>query len=176
MPSKTKRRRDPLSPKPILDKKLLLEALRKRDVILKERQLDAFYQLLHRNHYPSLSDFVRIYYANKSSTNTPNQINETDNEKSIVLRPKRPLKNPVSSRNKLNCQLPKAFLDFLNDPTNDFSTITSTVASKHTSLDGTTTKLEVQLQDGHVIESVIMRHISKSSSRATLCVSSQVGY
>ncbi|EED91285.1 hypothetical protein THAPSDRAFT_34735, partial [Thalassiosira pseudonana CCMP1335] len=53
-----------------------------------------------------------------------------------------------------------------------FATLTSKVQSYRTSKDGSTTKIAVELQDGHVVESVLMRH---AGSRATLCVSSQVG-
>lgn len=68
---------------------------------------------------------------------------------------------------------------------------TSTVVSTNNSSDGSTTKLLIRLQDGHMIESVIMRygtvHLSsfpenlrneegfRSKQRATLCVSSQIG-
>ena len=44
-----------------------------------------------------------------------------------------------------------------------------------TSADGTTTKLAVKLHDGHLVESVLMRYITKGGNRASLCVSSQVG-
>lgn len=178
-PTRIKRRRDPLSPMPILDKKLLVGTLRERGIILKEKQIDVFYQLLHRYHYPSLSDFVKLYYKSSNSTNKPKQKQKsgvTNDDSALTAQVmKRPLKNPISSHNMLNCQLPKAFLDFLADPMNDFTTITSSIASKHTSLDNTTTKLAIRLQDDHVVESVIMRHMNKSGSRATLCVSSQVG-
>eukprot|EP00300_Choanocystis_sp_HF-7_P017288 c19687_g2_i1.p1 GENE.c19687_g2_i1~~c19687_g2_i1.p1 ORF type:complete len:458 (+),score=82.65 c19687_g2_i1:41-1414(+) len=53
----------------------------------------------------------------------------------------------------------------------DFSAMTTTLEDAVTSKDGTTTKLIIRLQDGHLIESVMMRH----TQRTTLCVSSQVG-
>lgn len=53
----------------------------------------------------------------------------------------------------------------------DFSLMTSTVKEENTSKDGSTTKLVVELQDKQLVESVIMRH----ATRTTLCVSSQVG-
>ena len=52
-----------------------------------------------------------------------------------------------------------------------FALLTSKVVEEKTSSDGSTTKLLVQLQDGQCVESVIMRH----QSRTTLCVSSQIG-
>ena len=53
-----------------------------------------------------------------------------------------------------------------------FELLTSAVASEATSADGSTTKLVVRLQDGHEIETVLMRH---DGGRNTLCVSSQIG-
>ena len=53
-----------------------------------------------------------------------------------------------------------------------FRVFTSSVVSEQTSGDGTTTKMVVQLQDGHQVECVIMR-FENSSQRSTLCVSSQ---
>ena len=55
-----------------------------------------------------------------------------------------------------------------------FSLMTTTVAPEDclTSRDGSTTKMIVELQDGHRVEAVVMRH---DKGRVTLCVSSQVG-
>ena len=53
-----------------------------------------------------------------------------------------------------------------------FALITTTIADCQTSKDGSTTKMVVELQDGHRVESVVMRH---DKGRVTLCVSSQVG-
>jgi sorting nexin-8 len=64
---------------------------------------------------------------------------------------------------------PKKFANVLST---SFVTRTSTVTLVQTSSDGSTTKLLVQLHDGHMVESVIMRH---DTGRTTLCVSSQVG-
>ncbi len=72
-----------------------------------------------------------------------------------------------------------------------YAVCTSSVVSTTHSADGSTTKLLVRLQDGHLVESVIMRYgcvqLSsypdtlqredgqfRSKQRATLCVSSQV--
>lgn len=52
-----------------------------------------------------------------------------------------------------------------------FARLTSTLISQHSSENTTTVKLVIRLQDGHNIESVIIKH----AQRATLCVSSQVG-
>lgn len=54
-----------------------------------------------------------------------------------------------------------------------FALTTSTVKDKKVSVDGTI-KLVVQLQDGQLVESVIIRH-SDNMPRNTLCVSSQIG-
>jgi hypothetical protein len=53
-----------------------------------------------------------------------------------------------------------------------FQLMTTTIADCRTSRDGSTTKMVVELQDGHRVESVVMRH---DKGRVTLCVSSQVG-
>ena len=53
-----------------------------------------------------------------------------------------------------------------------FALLTSSVESIATSANGATAKFVVKLQDGHRVESVLMRH---DGGRNTLCVSSQVG-
>ena len=167
--TKIKRRRDPLSPKPILDKKLLLEALKDRGIVLKGIHLETFYQQMHRDHYPDLKIFVENYYRREN-----NILGEMRNGNNLNSE-RVPTKNAVSSKKRNANKLPKAFLDFLADPENDFATVTSTIDARPTSKDGTTTKMAIKLQDGHVVESVLMRHVSAGGSRATLCVSSQVG-
>ena len=175
--NKVKRSRDPLSPKPILDRRLLEAALAERGIELKPNRIDQFYQLLHRQHYPSLDEFVATYkrrekirLAGKGSADTDSVTVDQENSN-------RPFPNKQSSRTtKQNLHtIPKALLVFLSDPNNGFVTLTSKVVESRLSSDGTTTKLGVQLQDGHVVETVIMRHHSPEGSRATLCVSSQVG-
>jgi sorting nexin-8 len=159
----SRRSRDPPSPNSILDRQALIRALDERNISLKSQHIDAFYQSLHRQHYPPLDKFVETYYLNEAKL-------------SLDDAPTLPLKNKLSrkkNRNKL--QLPKVLLDFIKDPNNGFVTITSTVDDARTSADGTTTKLAVKLHDGHLVESVLMRYITKGGSRASLCVSSQVG-
>ena len=165
-PSKIKRRRSPLSPKPILDSKLLQEALLANNITLKPSHFETFYQLLHRAEYPPLSEFVDHYYnqeANKSNTTNGNR-KITPKDVGVQKGRKRNIR-----------QLPKAFLDYLSSPDCEFVTLTTTLQSRPTSSDKSTTKLAIELQDGHVIESVLMRHFSKDGARATVCVSSQVG-
>lgn len=53
----------------------------------------------------------------------------------------------------------------------NFVKFTTTVVERNESSRGDTTKLLIELQDGHRIETVIMRHVSHS----TVCVSSQIG-
>lgn len=157
---KVKGRRKAPSPKSILDKPQVLEALDDAGISVKPVHIDAFYQALHREHYPSLPEFVEIYYKN---------------ERNEGLESDKPLKNAISkrkNRNRLN--LPKKFLHFLRDTT-DFVTVTSKIKEKHTSMDKSTTKLIVELHDGQVVESVLMRYDKKGDGRSSLCVSSQVG-
>jgi adenine C2-methylase RlmN of 23S rRNA A2503 and tRNA A37 len=53
----------------------------------------------------------------------------------------------------------------------DFVKHTAKIVDKNESTRGDTTKLLIELQDGHRIETVVMRHVS----HATTCVSSQIG-
>jgi len=62
-----------------------------------------------------------------------------------------------------------------------FCLLTTRIAVEETSRDGSTTKIIVELQDGHRVEAVIIRHLKgrraegKKGLGATLCISSQVG-
>lgn len=51
------------------------------------------------------------------------------------------------------------------------SLFTTTIAERHESHRGDTTKLIVRLQDGHEVETVVIRHLK----HATVCISSQIG-
>ena len=169
--TKIKRHRDPLNPKPILDRETLTKSLHahtKGRMKNEERQLDLFYQLLHRSGYNvSLDTFITSLIHDDASV-----VGAAD-----IIDTKLPAKNPVSSRPGRLPQLSKVFLQFLSDTCikaqdeDGFVMLTSRVKVHQTSEDGTTTKIAVELQDGHVVESVLMRH----EGRATLCVSSQVG-
>jgi len=53
----------------------------------------------------------------------------------------------------------------------DFTLFTTKVVEKQDSARGDTTKLLLRLQDGHEIETVIMKH----TGHATVCISSQIG-
>lgn len=179
---------------PILDREALLQALDARDILVKKAHVDGFYQALHRQHYPELNDFVKQYYQHEleatgavdpsllqllpDSRNPPAAAAQED-QTPVVL----PLKNSITNRkNKNRINLPKHFLQFLADPDCGFVTVTSKVALVKTSGDGSTTKLAVQLHDGQLVESVLMRYGPKMDGkkvekcgRASLCLSSQVG-
>lgn len=158
---KKKSRRKAPSPKSILDKKCFLEALDEAGISLKPMHVDAFYQMLHREHYPSLPDFVENYYRNERGES--------------VLGSEKPLNHQISkNKNRNKSQLPKKLLEFIAN-TPDFVTKTSRIKEKMTSLDKSTTKLIVELHDGQVVESVLMRYARKGDGRASLCVSSQCG-
>jgi len=156
-------RRKAPSPNSILDKRALRKALDDRGIEVSARHLEAFYQCLHRQNYPDLPTFLENYHRHEA--------------KDVSKMPRvGPLKNNVSqkkNRNKL--QLPKVLLNFLADEDNGFETVTSRVAHQKTSGDKSTTKLAVQLHDGQLVESVIMRYNNHNGSRASLCVSSQCG-
>lgn len=172
--AKPKRYRDPLSPKPILDRVALLKALRSNGINLKNGQLDTFYQLLHRSGYPPLHEFVAELRGEAAAAVGDDTANEDGSVCATVdFAPNNNFrtKNAISSRPGRKAQLPKAFLSYLAINREDFATVTSSVQTHRTSADGSTTKLAVELQDGHVVESVLMRH----EGRVTICVSSQVG-
>ncbi|KAL3804693.1 hypothetical protein HJC23_008508 [Cyclotella cryptica] len=162
-----KRHRDPLSPRPVLDRSTLTKSLNLQVGTLKnsERQIDLFYQLLHRSGYIPLDSFV-------ASLRDGGKADECDDADARVVNFR--TKNAISSRAGRLPQLSRSFIRFLAEncaSNGGFVTLTSKVKMHQTSADGSTTKIAVELQDGHVVESVLMRH----EGRATLCVSSQVG-
>ena len=160
---KSKRSRKAPFPNSILDRPALLKALDDRGISLKAKQIEGFYQALHRQHYPELDKFVENYYRHEAKDNR-------------TIDDSTPIKNQITSRKNRNLiQLSKQLLDFLKDPDNGFVTITSKVDLAVLSRDGSTTKLAVRLHDDHVVESVLMRYMNKDGGRASLCVSSQVG-
>mmetsp|Transcript_11015 Transcript_11015/g.19225 ORF Transcript_11015/g.19225 Transcript_11015/m.19225 type:complete len:543 (-) Transcript_11015:522-2150(-) len=165
-----KRYRDPLSPKPILDRAALLKALKSNGITLKNGQLDLFYQLLHRSGYPPLDEFVADLRGEEIRGKDDGSVSVAGSA-SISTTNNFRTKNAISTRPGRRAQLPKAFLSYLANCKGEFATLTSSVQIHQTSADGTTTKIAVQLQDDHVVESVLMRH----EGRVTICVSSQVG-
>ena len=167
-----KRSRKPPSPNSVLDRRALLQALDKAGLTIKALHIEAFYQAIHRQHYPDLSDFVDNYYRHEDEFQDSKLL---PNKKRSTEMPQRPLKNNISSKkNKNKVQLPRALLQFLKE-TDSLVTVTSTVAQACTSADGTTTKLAIRLHDGQLVESVLMRYVTRDGSRASLCVSSQCG-
>lgn len=64
--------------------------------------------------------------------------------------------------------LPRNAIQFVKE---NFVVYTSKIVDKHESIRGDTVKLLIELQDGHQVETVIMRHPAHS----TVCVSSQIG-
>ena len=157
---KKKTRRKAAYPKSILDRKGFLEALDEAGISLKPMHVDTFYKMLHREHYPPLPEFVRKYYSNERGESSDSE---------------RPLNQQITKiKNKNKSQLPKKFLEFL-EKTQDFVTVTSRIKERMTSQDKSTTKLIVELHDGQVVESVLMRYERKGDGRASLCVSSQCG-
>lgn len=158
----SRRSRDPPNPNSILDRKALERALDDANIAVKKQHIDSFYQGLHRQHYPPLDEFVSNYYLNEQKENVDDAVF--------------PLKNKMTKKkNRNKMQLPKALLQFLSDTDNGYVTVTSKVHEAKTSADGTTTKLAIELHDGHLVESVLMRYVTVGGSRASLCVSSQVG-
>jgi hypothetical protein len=169
------RRKGPTAPKSILDDKALLAALQERGVAIKDIHLSAFYQALHRQQYPDLPTFVENFYKHES-----NRQQQQHGELLPTLTGPSAQTSPVSlckNKNRNKMQLPKAFLEFLSDPQNGFATMTSKIVEAQTSSDKSTTKLAIELHDGKMIESVLMRYNknSQENHRASLCISSQCG-
>ena len=179
---KVKGRRKAPYPNSILDRTALTEALEEAGVSVKRVHVDSFYQALHRMHYPPLEQFVERY--RNESVDPPPKYSQAEDQpqdenisgqENVKAYGNRPLQNAVTNkRNKNKKQLPKKFLEYLAT-TEDFVTHTSRIKERLTSNDGSTTKLIVELYDGFVVESVLMRYDKKGSGRASLCVSSQCG-
>jgi hypothetical protein len=196
---KIKGRRKAPYPNSILDRKALTEALEADGISVKRLHIDAFYKALHKQNYPPLSVFVENYYNNERkeiSQQQPQLVeeekNRNDREESdtVIHHEQQPpqeeheqlkhnnnynnndQKRNHKTRNKMT--LPKNLLKYIAK-TPDFVHTTSRVKERLTSKDRSTTKLIIELYDGFVIESVLMRYKLKGSGRASLCVSSQCG-
>jgi adenine C2-methylase RlmN of 23S rRNA A2503 and tRNA A37 len=159
---KVKQRRKKPPVHSVLDRTALTQALEDHGITQVSRNhLDAFYHSLHRENYVSLPDFVETYYKNERFEHSGKE--------------DRPSRSKVSAKKCRNIMsLPKQFLMYLQT-TKDFATLTSKVQQQLTSADRSTTKLIVELWDGQVVESVLMRYEQKGNGRASLCVSSQCG-
>lgn len=160
---KSKRSRSAPSPNSILDRPALMKALDERGIVLKSNQISGFYQALHRQHYPELDVFVENYYRHEAFR---------DNEEEEKAEKPKQINR---KKNKNRMQISKQLLEFLKDPNNGFVTMTTKIDLALLSKDKSTTKLAVRLHDDHVVESVLMRYVTKDGCRASLCVSSQVG-
>jgi hypothetical protein len=180
-----KRASTPPCPDSVLDPMALRRALDRHGLAVKETHIDAFYQSLHRQHYPDLPQFVQNYYQHEQNQQQRRQRQQEDPtapslQNSAAQAPDAsalPLKNAVSNRkNRNRLQLPKSMLDFLASPSSGLVTLTSRVVQVQTSTDGSTSKLAIQLHDGQLVESVLMRYTtSDENSRVSLCISSQCG-
>jgi adenine C2-methylase RlmN of 23S rRNA A2503 and tRNA A37 len=184
---KVKGRRQAPYPNSILDRKAFTEALEEADIHVKRIHIDCLYQSLHRQHYPPLPQFVENYHHNEQKGDNRKYHSQRQNRQDFTQNYDdkenkkgsqamlKPLKNAVSSRkNRNRAQLPKVLLEYLAT-TPDFVTSTTRVKERLTSNDKSTTKLIIELYDGFVVESVLMRYDQKGAGRASLCVSSQCG-
>lgn len=181
---KVKGRRKKPYPNSILDRKALTEALEEAGISVKRIHMDEFYKTLHKEQYPPLKEFVENYYASNPTNYTRpekpriqlqlenddkiDESGQTDSARAPLTKKKKNQKQ----KNKMT--LPRAFLDFIAT-TPDFVNTTSRVKERFTSADESTTKLIIELYDGFVVESVLMRYRQKGAGRASLCVSSQCG-
>lgn len=167
----------------ILDPQFLRDQLE-----ISERHLAGFYHSLHRLDYPvTTAEFVAQQYPSTKYDDLRRSdgisVAKKDGGKDDLgdqggqglvqgLGTSSPVRTIMSTKNKV--QLPKRFLEFLKSYTGN--TLTSRVHSVHNSANTLTTKLVIELHDGMLVESVIMRYDKKTKiPRASLCVSSQVG-
>ena len=184
---KVKGRRKKPYPNSILDRKALIEALEEADISVKPIHVDEFYKSLHKLRYPPLAEFVEIYYANtgkkdasplhpesrlEDETKENKLVNMNSDKSRLAKLNSGEHRKMKAHKNKMT--LPRALLDFVAT-TPDFVNTTSRVKERFTSADESTTKLIVELYDGFVVESVLMRYRQKGAGRASLCVSSQCG-
>lgn len=146
---KIKRHRDPLSPKPILDRDTLSKELHVRTnggLKNPERQIDLFYQLLHRSGYNTSLDVFVASLLRDGGAGSTNTVNGSDVDSKL------PTKNAVSNRPGRLPKLSNAFLQYLSDTCIDtivgFVMLTSKVKMHETSADGTTTKLQWNFRMG----------------------------
>ncbi|KAL3907401.1 MAG: hypothetical protein SGILL_008890 [Bacillariaceae sp.] len=168
---KVKGRRKAPYPNSIIDRRALTEALEEAGIPAKRIHLDEFYGAMHRQHYPELRKFVENYRYQAIPTDHQDENENICGQANMNVKP---LKNAVRKNRRHKMHLPKAFLDYLAT-TEDFVSRTSRVKERLTSSDKSTTKLIVELYDGFVVESVLMRYDKKAKGRASLCVSSQCG-
>mmetsp|Transcript_2985 Transcript_2985/g.7047 ORF Transcript_2985/g.7047 Transcript_2985/m.7047 type:complete len:600 (+) Transcript_2985:151-1950(+) len=177
---KVKGRRKKPYPNSILDRKALTEALEEAGISVKRIHMDAFYKTMHQQQYPPLAEFVENYYSNNEKNYTrpekPRiQLQLENDEKKDESGQPGSERAPLAKKKKKNkMTLPRALLHFIAT-TPDFVNTTSRVKERFTSADESTTKLIIELYDGFVVESVLMRYRQKGAGRASLCVSSQCG-
>lgn len=160
---KVKGRRKTPNPNSILDRKAFIEALDTAGIDVKRLHIDELYKALHKQNYPPLQEFVENYWANERNNKGQQQLTDANMKNGKIVR---------KSRNKMT--LPKKLIDYIST-TSNFVNTTSRIKERFTSADRSTTKLIVELYDGFVVESVLMRYEQKGKGRASLCVSSQCG-
>jgi adenine C2-methylase RlmN of 23S rRNA A2503 and tRNA A37 len=181
-----RRRRTGPAPLSVLNRAALVQALDDQGTPLKPIHVEAFYQWLHRWQYPEPKEFVQrvrqLAPHHKTTTSIAavvvNDENVSHNPRAVSLDASRMPTTTHISSTTAKPQFPQFFLDFLH--TSPFVTLTSRIQSTHTSSDGSTTKFAIELYDGQVVESVVMRYqpspeTGAGGTRISLCVSSQCG-
>lgn len=151
---KVKGRRKTPNPNSILDRKAFIEALDTAGIDVKRLHIDELYKALHKQNYPPLQEFVENYWANERNNKGQQQLTDANMKNGKIVR---------KSRNKMT--LPKKLIDYIST-TSNFVNTTSRIKERFTSADRSTTKLIVELYDGFVVESVLMRYEQKGKGRA----------
>ena len=144
---------------------------RKKDVdVAKERKkAERFYQVML-----------------KEAQKRVNALEETTNHGVVAEEGETPGKRSAGAQRRRKEELDLSACEEIplwvrNRAPETFCLLTTRIAVEETSRDGSTTKIIVELQDGHRVEAVIIRHLKgrraegKKGLGATLCISSQVG-
>jgi adenine C2-methylase RlmN of 23S rRNA A2503 and tRNA A37 len=159
----------------LFDRKALLRRLHEAQVPIKQRHLEMFYEALHRNHYPPLKDFMadhcRKLVARRAAA-TDCSLSVSSDESGSTIKPLLP-----SKYRRLSPHLIRFFADNLNS----FETVASRIVSTTTSKSGNATSIDIEMQDGHVVETMLMRYNEESKNggvgggRASVSLATQVG-
>ncbi|KAI8848455.1 hypothetical protein BC829DRAFT_394058 [Chytridium lagenaria] len=89
------------------------------------------------------------------------------------------VKNPTKSLDDFAAKVPNLPEKLRGALEGEFVPFTTTIDTKQQSSDGSTTKLGIKLQDGQMVETVIMRYNkgeeNRGRPRVSVCISSQIG-
>jgi adenine C2-methylase RlmN of 23S rRNA A2503 and tRNA A37 len=135
------------SPNSLLDRSSFLTAIRDAGhTDVTSIHVDAFYGALHELGYPSMNRFSQKYR----------------NSRAVSI-------SKMRSRNRV----PQKLLHFLQDSTNAFATLTTTIQSVKRSADSNVFRLYIKLHDHFVVETLAMMYDEGGKRYASISVSAQ---